>query len=137
VVGVIVSDMRRAVEFYRRLGVAVPAGSEGRDHVEVAMSGLAFFLNARGFHQRVDPAWGEGTGGYRMILEFSLDSRKAVDTMYSKMISHGYVSHRVPYDPLPALYAAMINNPDGSTMLLSADDRRAAETPAPEQAIDP
>ncbi len=27
-VGVIVSDMRRAVDFYRRLGVTVPRGSE-------------------------------------------------------------------------------------------------------------
>jgi predicted lactoylglutathione lyase len=123
-VGVIVSDMRRAVEFYRRLGIAVPAGSEERDHVEVAMTGVTLFLNARGFHQRVDPAWSEGTGGYRMILEFSLDSREAVDAAYSKMISHGYVSHRAPYDPLPALHAAMINDPDGNTILLSADERR-------------
>jgi hypothetical protein len=40
------------------------------------------------------------------------------------MIAHGYPSHRAPYDPLPALHAAMINDPDGNTILLSADERR-------------
>jgi predicted lactoylglutathione lyase len=122
-VGVVVSDMGRAVEFYRRLGVAVPEGAEERDHVEVAMSGMTFFLNAKGFHQRVDPAWSPGSGGYRIILEFALYSRDAVDSTYAKMISHGYESHRAPYDPLPILHAAMINDPDGNTILLSADDR--------------
>lgn len=29
-VGVIVEDMPRAVEFYRRLGLAVPEGAEGQ-----------------------------------------------------------------------------------------------------------
>jgi hypothetical protein len=48
-----------------------------------------------------------------------------------------YASHRAPHDPLPALHAAMINDPDGNTILLSAEERRAAETPAAEQAIDP
>lgn len=110
--------------FVTRHRAAVPAGSEERGYVEVAMSGVTFFLNARGFHQRVDPAWSQGTGGYRMILEFSLDSREAVDAAYAKMISHGYASHRAAYDPLPALHAAMINDPDGNTILLSADERR-------------
>ena len=66
------------------------------------MGGLTFFLNAREFHQRVDPGWSRGTGGYRMILEFALDSREAVDATYARLISRGYQSHRAPYDALPA-----------------------------------
>jgi hypothetical protein len=38
-VGVIVEEMPRALEFYRRLGVDVPDGSHDREHVEVKMSG--------------------------------------------------------------------------------------------------
>ena len=41
-VGVIVEDMPRALEFYRRLGVAVPDGADEQEHVEVEMSGLTF-----------------------------------------------------------------------------------------------
>ena len=123
-VGVIVADMRRSVEFYRRLGVAVPDGSEELDHVEVAMSGITFFLNDSRFHQRVDPAWSQGSGGYRIILEFSLGSRDAVDATFTEMIGHGYRSHRPPYDPLPELHLAMIDDPDANTILLSADERR-------------
>ena len=46
-VGVIVEDMQRAAEFYRRLGVAVPDGAEEQEHVEVAMSGSTFFLSTK------------------------------------------------------------------------------------------
>ena len=130
-IGVIVGDMRTAVEFYRRLGVAIPAGREDRAHVEVAMGGLTFFLNARAFHQRVDPGWSRGTGGYRMILEFALDAREAVDATYARMMSHGCQSHRAPYDALPGLHAAMINDPDGNTILLSADGRPVTASGSP------
>lgn len=118
-VGVIVPDMRRAVQFYRRLGVAVPDGSETREHVEVPMGAMTFFLNDKDFHQRVDPTWRHGSGGYRIIVEFSLESREAVDAKYAEMIGYGYASHRDPDDPRAGLHLAMINDPDGNTILLS------------------
>ena len=43
-VGVVVSDMARALEFYRRLGVEIPDESDELEHVEVKMSGLTFFI---------------------------------------------------------------------------------------------
>src|SRR2546429_9666186 len=73
--GLVVQDMGVSLEFYRRLGLAIPEGSEGKTHVEVKMgSGLTFFLDS-------DPArWGpkfvgEDTSGntkaregYRTVL---------------------------------------------------------------------
>ncbi|NOK62424.1 MAG: Catechol 2,3-dioxygenase or other lactoylglutathione lyase family enzyme [Chloroflexi bacterium AL-W] len=46
-VGVIVEDMTRSVEFYRRLGVAIPESSENKQHVEIQMNGVTFFLHTK------------------------------------------------------------------------------------------
>jgi hypothetical protein len=47
-VGVMAQDMDKSLEFYRRLGLAIPPGSDRQPHVEVKMGGeLTFFLDAR------------------------------------------------------------------------------------------
>lgn len=120
-VGVMVEDMARAVEFYRRLGVDVPEGSETKGHVEVKMSGLTFFLTTHAVNARWDPAKKPVVdGGYKIILEFYLQSREVLDAKYAEMISYGYASHVAPYDTPFNVRFAMINDPDGNTILLSA-----------------
>ena len=119
-VGVIVEDMGRAVEFYRRLGVDIPEGSEGKGHVEVKMSGLTFFLTTKTINARWDPARTEASGGYRMIQEYYLETREAVDAKYTEMVGYGYEGHVAPYQTTFNAYFAMINDPDGNTILLSA-----------------
>jgi predicted lactoylglutathione lyase len=119
-VGVIVEDMARTVEFYRRLGVDIPEGSEAKGHVEVRMSGLTFFLSTRKVQATWDPAQAEGSGGYRILLEFYLKSREEVDAKYAEMIGYGYQSHAAPVETRYGMYFSFINDPDGNTILLSA-----------------
>jgi catechol 2,3-dioxygenase-like lactoylglutathione lyase family enzyme len=120
-VGVIVEDMPRAIEFYRRLGVDIPEASEGLEHVEVRMSCLTFFLATKSANARWDPTTRDApSGSYRMILEFYLDTGKALDAKYQELTGHGYESHCAPYDVTPELRFAMVNDPDGNTVLLSA-----------------
>ena len=89
-VGVIVADMERAVEFYRRLGLGIPEGSENQEHVEVKMGELTFFLSTRRANAKWDPDPRPASGGYRIILEFYLESREALDAKYEEMIGFGY-----------------------------------------------
>jgi catechol 2,3-dioxygenase-like lactoylglutathione lyase family enzyme len=124
-VGVIVSDMGRAVEFYRRLGLAIAEGGEQQEHVEVKMGGLTFFLSTRRANARWDPAAREASGGYRIILEFYLETREALDAKYAEMIGYGYEEHCAPYDVTPELRFAMVDDPDGNTILLSASSPAA------------
>ncbi|MBX3083998.1 MAG: VOC family protein [Anaerolineae bacterium] len=131
-VGVIIEDMPRAVEFYRRLGLDIPEGSETKFHVEVKMGNMTFFLTTKRANARWDPARSDASGGYRIILEFYLKTREAVDAKYAEMIGYGYHGHVAPYEVTPELYFAMIDDPDGNTILLSAFLGEAADNAAGE-----
>ena len=119
-VGVIVSDMGRAVEFYRRLGLEIPDGAEKQEHVEVKMGDLTFFLSTKRANGKWDPAARDPAGGYRIILEFYLETRDALEAKYEELIGFGYEQHSAPYDVTPELRFAMVDDPDGNTILLSA-----------------
>jgi predicted lactoylglutathione lyase len=112
--GLVPRDMDKSLEFYRRLGVAIPEDSNGKPHVEVKMRGdLTFFLNVPG---RV-----EIEGSPHVILEFYLKERAIVDAKYTELIGFGYQSYHAPFVSSIGMYFAMVNDPDGNTILLSAD----------------
>jgi catechol 2,3-dioxygenase-like lactoylglutathione lyase family enzyme len=113
-VGLATQNIEKTLEFYRRLGVAIPEGSEGKRHVGVKMGGnLPFFLNSMGLTTPKE--------GPRVIFEFSLKERRIVDAKYNELIGFGYQSHRAPFVFPFNVYFAMINDPDGNIVLLSAD----------------
>jgi predicted lactoylglutathione lyase len=122
-VGVIVEDMPRSVEFYRRLGVGIPEGSQDKQFARVQMGGLTFFLSTKQLTARWDPARTdapEAPGAYKILLEFYLKTREAVDQKYAEMIGYGYASHAAPYETPFDSYFALVYDPDGNTILLSA-----------------
>ncbi len=116
----VVGDMARTVEFYRRLGLEIPDGAEKQEHVEVKMGNLAFFLSTKRANEKWDPAAREPAGGYRIILEFYLETRDALEAKYEELIGFGYEAHCTPYDVTPELRFAMVDDPDRNTILLSA-----------------
>ena len=127
-VGIIVEDMGRAVEFYRRLGVDIPAGGENQHSVLIKMgNGLTFFLNDKLANSRYDQGRDQPAGGYRILLEFYLKTREAVDAKYAEMTGYGYQSYKAPFVTSFGPYFAFINDPDGNTILISAEDASAEE----------
>ncbi len=118
-VGLIVHDMEKSIEFYRRLGLAIPEDSNGQSQiVQVKMnSGVTLFLHTgNGISQERIVA----TGNHNVILEFYLTSRDEVETKYNELTEAGYHSFRAPYVTSFGMYFAMIDDPDGNTILLSA-----------------
>lgn len=133
--GVIVRDMPAAVTFYRRLGLDIPEGSESSTHVEIKMGGgMTFFLDAR--PTRWDPGYGSyseeqptASGDrYPMILEFYLHAQATLEAKYAELTAYGYAGFREPYRTAFGMCFAMVKDPDGNTILLSAD--AAPTTPA-------
>ncbi|MGH2495234.1 MAG: VOC family protein [Ktedonobacteraceae bacterium] len=126
--GLVVQDMSKSLEFYRRLGLAIPEGSEEQTHVEVKMgSGLTFFLDSRPsrwdprFVRKANSGQREAPDDYSSILEFYLKTQEAVDAKYAELTGFGYQGYRAPYETSFGMCFAMINDPDGNIILLSGD----------------
>lgn len=120
-VGLIVEDMGRSLAFYRRLGLDIPADGDDRPHVEVRMAGGLTFFWDTAFARAYDPDREAPTGGYRVLPEFFLTDRGAVDATYAQMIGHGYGGHRSPFETAFGAYMAMVDDPDGNTVLITAE----------------
>jgi predicted lactoylglutathione lyase len=118
-VGLIVQDMGKSLEFYRQLGLAIPEDSNGQSQmVQIKMkSGVTLFLNTGGGNVQKHVA---ATGNNNVVLEFYLTSRTEVEAKYQKLTEAGYQSFRAPYVTSFGMYFAMITDPDGNVVLLSA-----------------
>lgn len=123
--GLIVKDMSKSLAFYQRLGLAISAESADQTHVKVEMgNGFTFFLDSD--LSQWDPKFvrrndSEHTESYHSVLEFYLKTRDAVDAKYAELTSLGYQGYRAPYETFFGMYFAMVNDPDGNTILLSGD----------------
>jgi predicted lactoylglutathione lyase len=118
-VGLMVRDMAASLEFYRRLGISIPEGSEEKPFVRKRMeSGIVMFWDTV-FANKYDPDRGVPKGGYRVMLEFFLRGEGAVDAKYEEMTRHGYHGRSEPVQTFGP-YAAMVDDPDGNVVLLTA-----------------
>ncbi len=118
-VGLMVRDMAASLEFYRRLGIEIPEGSEVKPFVQKRMqSGVSIFWDTI-FADKYDPEREAPKGGYQVMLEFFLEDEGAVDSKYEEMTRHGYRGRREPVRTFGP-YAAMVDDPDGNVVLLTA-----------------
>lgn len=120
-IGLNVQDMGKSQEFYRRLGLVIPAGSQDEPHVQVKMGEeFTFFLDTRAIKPEA-LASGETVEGYRVLFEYYLKSQAAVEAKYIELIEYGYQSYRAPFIYANGMCFALVNDPDGNTILLSGD----------------
>lgn len=119
-IGMVVEDMAASLSFYRALGLEVPEGAEESPHVEVKLGeGVVFFWDTA-FVGAYDPGREEPKGGYRVLPEFFLENEGAVDAKYEELVGMGYRGHKAPFATPFAPRLAMVDDPDGNTVLLSA-----------------
>jgi catechol 2,3-dioxygenase-like lactoylglutathione lyase family enzyme len=113
-VGLQCRDLERTLEFYRRLGLAMPDIREDQTHVEIQVqTGVTLYFNAEGRAGVMDSP--------HVVLEFYLKERPTVDAKHAEMTSHGYQSYRSPFETDHGMYFAYLVDPDGNLVLLSAD----------------
>ncbi len=118
-VGLVVKDMAVSLAFYRRLGVDIPPEDDDKRFVMKRMeSGVTLFWDTV-FCREYDPEFEEPSGPYRVLLEFFLADNAAVDAKYEEMTGYGYHGRRVPVQT-NGPYAAMIDDPDGNMILITA-----------------
>jgi uncharacterized glyoxalase superfamily protein PhnB len=123
VIGVIVSDLRRAADFYQRLGLVFPEPLDpmGHGHVEASLpGGLRFTLDSEDSIRSFDPDWSPPAGGHRVAMAFRCDSPQDVDRTYEVLIAAGGAAHKQPWDAFWGQRYAQVCDPDGSVVDLFA-----------------
>lgn len=95
-IGIFVEEMKRALDFYRMLGLEIPASENEEQHVKVEQHGFLLAFDTR---ESVQAILGrEEPVGYRMELAFPFDSREALDESYRRLTAHGSNGHLEPSD---------------------------------------
>jgi catechol 2,3-dioxygenase-like lactoylglutathione lyase family enzyme len=124
-VGLVVSEMPRALAFYRALGLDIPAEEDGNAFVMHRMpSGVTIFWDTV-FFPGNDPSRRPASADhYNISLEFYARTREAVDETYARLTGLGYHGRKAPWKS-PGPYAAIVDDPDGNPILITAEDERA------------
>jgi len=118
-VGIVVEDMKRALDFYRLLGLTIPEAMDGEAHVEVDDGGVRLAFDTVEVAESVYGEWGQATG-HRVELAFLCDSRDELDARYEAIVERGYASHREPWDAFWGQRYAIVIDPDGNLISLFA-----------------
>jgi uncharacterized glyoxalase superfamily protein PhnB len=122
-IGVVVSDLGRAIDFYRRLGIQFPEDPdlEGDGHVEATLpGGLRFMLDTEATVQSFAPDWSPPSGGHRMAFAFLCESPEDVDRVYRELVDAGAEGHKEPWDAFWGQRYAEVLDPDGNVVDLFA-----------------
>ena len=128
----VVNDMARSVEFYRRLGVDIDDNHPwGSHHVTAAMpNGFELEFDSTQLADSYDPVGGSFSDAVRNVIVFVLPNRDSVDTLYAELTDAGYEGHQPPYDAFWGARYAVVDDPDGNFVgLMSPSDDEFKSTP--------
>lgn len=122
-------DIAVSIAFYQRLGLTFDAagGHFARAMIDGGPSlEIGSFALTRGY----DPNWREPAGPATNSLNFSLESREAVDAKYEELVAAGYTAHLAPIDAFWGSRYAIVDDPDGNVVgLHSPRDPSKADRP--------
>ncbi len=120
-IGLVVADMARSLAFYRRLGLDIPAGADGEEHVEATMpGGLRLMWDTEESVRAFDPGWTAPTGSPRIGLAFACTDAAEVDAVYAELTAAGFAGQREPWDAVWGQRYATLGDPDGNAVVLFA-----------------
>jgi len=115
----LIEDLPRSLAFYRRLGVVFPPDADQRMDIQVPIGDEHQLVLTTQF-ARNDPDRQTPSGGSRIVLEFFVDGRAAVDAKFVELTEAGYRGRRAPWLTSFDAYMCMVDDPDGNTVLVTA-----------------
>ena len=115
----LVADLPRSVAFYRRLGVVFPPDVETRESVQVPLGGGHHLVLTTTFADAI-PGYERPRGGPGVVIEFFVDGDAAVDSTFAGLTDAGYTGRRPPFRTSFGAWMAMVDDPDGNAVLVTA-----------------
>ena len=113
-VGLVVKDMQKSLEFYRVLGLDIPKYPDGEMYVDFKLpNGLRISWNDEKMMREIDPDYEEPVG-QRIGIAFLCNSVSDVDERFHRVISAGYTGRKEPWDAFWGQRYAIVMDPDGN-----------------------
>lgn len=120
-IGLVVADMGKALQFYRRLGLTIPADADNEPHVDVPLpGGLLLVFDTIDVVRSFEPNWTKPQGSPQMGLAFECGDPAEVDRVFADLVAAGYEGHHVPWDAFWGQRYATVRDPDGNGVDLFA-----------------
>jgi predicted lactoylglutathione lyase len=116
----LVADLARSVAFYRRLGVEFPPDAEQRSDVVVPIGDEHQLVLTTTFVRAIPGYEPPARGGSGIVIEFFVDGDEAVDATYADLVAAGAGSRREPFRTSFGAWMAMVDDPDGNVVLITA-----------------
>jgi len=120
-IGVIVSDIARAIDFYRRVGLEFDEARADEVHAEaIGPGGLRVMLDSEASVMSFS-SWLPPSGGSpRTALAFLCDDPAEVDRLFAELVGAGGRGHLPPFDAPWGQRYATVHDPDGNAVDLFA-----------------
>jgi uncharacterized glyoxalase superfamily protein PhnB len=120
-IGIVVSDMSRAIGFYRRVGLDFDDAAADEVHAEATgPGGLRVMLDTEASVMSFSD-WQPPTGGSpRTALAFLCESPAEVDQLFDDLVSAGGHGNLSPFDAPWGQRYATVHDPDGNAVDLFA-----------------
>ena len=119
IIGLHVTDLGASLDFYRRLGLDIPADvnlSNQAFRLRLP-TGQIFFWETLVYTRADCPDYEPGTGDRKVSLEFGFRNAGEVDEMYDALVAEGHGSYAKPLSWGNIRYAGVVD-PDGNQIAL-------------------
>ena len=118
--------MATTLDFYRRLGLDIPAESDKEQHVETELpGGLRLMWDTVEMLTSINPDFTASAGGGPSLAFHCADAAE-VDRVHGELVAAGFTSDKAPWDAPWGQRYAVLKDPDGVGV-----DLFAWITPAP------
>ncbi|MGI5170824.1 VOC family protein [Spirillospora sp. CA-253888] len=135
-IDIVVADLRAAIDFYARLGLAFTVDPAHPDHAGCDLpNGLHLMLDTEKFRASAQTkGWERPTGDPRNFLAFQFASPADVDAKYAELTGAGHAGVQEPWDAFWGMRYATVTDPDGNGIDLYCPlpERTTADRPTAE-----
>jgi uncharacterized glyoxalase superfamily protein PhnB len=135
-INLVVRDMAASLAFYRRIGLDLPDGAvwqtkSGAHHAKAGGEGV---VDLELDSHRLARAYNHGFAAERgrVMIGVSLESREAVDALWTGLLEEGVQGLQPPFDAFWGARYAIVEDPDGNPVGLSSPADSARRSAPPE-----
>jgi uncharacterized glyoxalase superfamily protein PhnB len=133
-INLVVRDMDESLSFYRRLGIEIPepwSGADGQAHHAKATTQADVDLEFDS--HRMAHAYNEGFAAERgrVVIGVTLETREAVDRLWTELVEDGVQGLQPPYDAFWGARYAIVEDPDGNPVGIASPADPARRSPRP------